>query len=176
MDTMDTVLKTHPRWIAAVTQPQRELWAQENVRRQGHESLLPMCREHIAKNQVVRIVQRPLFPRYLFVKVTVQWRFLTGTFGVIGIVLDGEAPAVIPDSAIDEIVANAGADGVVDIIPKVEPRIPRGTEVRITHGGPFAGLVGTFIGMSGDERVRVLLSMFGRQSTVQVMRSAIRVA
>lgn len=169
-------LKTHPRWIAAVTQPQREMWARENVERQGHEACLPMCREQLVRNGSLKVIERPLFPRYLFVRVTVQWRFLTGTFGVIGVILDGEAPAVVSDSAIDEIAQAAGPNGILDIVPKTEPDIRRGTRVRIVSGGPFRGLVGTFVGMSGDERVRVLLSMFGRQSTVRVMRSAIRVA
>jgi transcriptional antiterminator RfaH len=128
-----------------------------------------MCRERIIRNGQLCTVQRPLFPRYLFVRVTVQWRFLHGTFGVIGIILDGEVPAVVPDRVIEDIELSAGHDGVVDIQPPVRAIPNQGDPVRIVRE-PFSGFLGSFVGMAGEERVKVLLSMFGRQSLVEVGR------
>lgn len=168
-------IRTDPRWIVAITQPQREKWAGENVARQGHTFYLPMCRELISGS----VRERPLFPRYLFVRVTMQWRFLFGTFGVIDVILDeGEVPAVVPDRIIDSIQKSATGTGIIDLLPTGvdEDSTPGiGDEVVITDG-PFEGLVGPLVGKDSSERVRVLLSVFGRKVETKVARREVRAA
>lgn len=166
-------LRSDPRWVLAVTAPQREKWASENVKRQGHEFYLPMCKERLIRGGKIQDRERPFFPRYLFVRVSVQWRFLTGTFGVIGIVFDGETPGVVPDKYVDELKASADENGIINLIPPDEPETPlpkKGTQVQISAGA-FNGIAGVFMGKSGDDRVKIMLSMFGRAVPVEVRRN-----
>jgi transcriptional antiterminator RfaH len=171
-------LRSNPRWVVAVTAPQREKWASENVTRQGHEYYLPMCKERLIRGGKIVDVAKPMFPRYLFVRVTVQWRFLTGTFGVIGIILDGETPAIVDDSIIERIKKSEGIDGVINLIAPEAPAEPLpmpGANVLVTRG-PMSGFVGQFIGKSGEDRVKILFMMFGRETKVDVGLNEFRVA
>ena len=84
------------RWYVVHTQPNGEGRADLNLRRQGFATYLPRYarrRRHARRQEVV---QRPLFPRYLFVTLDLardRWRAVHSTFGVNRLVLAGEEHA-----------------------------------------------------------------------------------
>jgi transcriptional antiterminator RfaH len=97
-----------------------------------------------------------LFPGYAFVAIELQWHAARFAPGVIRIVLDGSAPARVPNAVIDEIRSRE-RDGYIEL-PRV--RLRRGDTVRVT-AGPFRGHLGLYQGMVPHERVAVLLQLLG---------------
>lgn len=154
-------------WVVAQAKPQRERWAVENILRQGFEPYRPLTRvKEVKRGKVVEKLQS-LFPGYLFVRTTGQWRSLTGTFGISGVIMAGQFPAIMPDSAIEQLRAREAADGTI-ILPKSDkPRFYEGEHVRIGDG-PFSGYNGIFEGDAADERVSVLLQVLGRTTRVLI--------
>jgi transcriptional antiterminator RfaH len=147
-------------WSVAQTETLRERTAQRFLEQSQFETYLPLIG---AKNRVV-----PLFPAYLFVRIgDTGWSRVDNTIGVLQLLRSGDKPAKIADRVIDAI-RQREHNGVVQLPQK--PRWRPGERIRITKG-MFLGHIGLFDGMSGRDRVCVLLNLFGRQT-----RSEIRIA
>src|SRR5215813_2495642 len=78
--------------------------------------------------------------------------------GVVRLVMDGAAPARVPDAVIDEIRSRERG-GLIEL-PK-PPRARPGDAVRILRG-PFEGKLAVYAGMKPRARVEVLLGLLGR--------------
>lgn len=158
-------------WVVAHTQVNRERWAAENVARQtATENCIPYlpltARLGPKQNGRYReLVPEPLFRRYLFVQIVGgRWRFLLGTFGVSGLIMSGNAPAVLPPAEVAKVRALEDAQGYV-VLPKRMPALDSKISVK---SGPFEGHEGLYQGMDGEECSRVLLSVFGRATRVLI--------
>ena len=104
------------------------------------------------------MVTPPLFPAYAFIVIQQQWHSARWSIGVTALIMDGVAPARVPDQVIDEI-RRREVRGAVEL-PKA-PGMQVGARVRVTRG-PFQGHFGLYAGMKPHERVEVLLAMFTR--------------
>ena len=153
------------RWLVARTKPNRERWAAENVLRQGREPYLPMIGSvSKTKSGVTLAVARPLFASYLFVQTDDQWKFLLGTFGIVGVILVGDKPAVLSSTIIEQLRTRENASGLV-VLPKSRFKIGQG--VRVT-GGAFVNLQGIYDGQADKERQQVLVDYLGRKTKVLI--------
>src|SRR5262245_50327038 len=94
------------QWYVVHTHSHKEAQAELHLRRQGFTIYLPRylrSRRHARKSEVV---ERPLFPRYLFVTLDLardRWRSIQSTLGVSQLVLAGEAPLAVPMGIVEEI-------------------------------------------------------------------------
>lgn len=164
-------------WLVATTQPHREAWAAENVIRQGFEVYLPkfIKRSSIEKRRVGVHKVQFLFPGYLFVCTTGLWRFLLGTFGVNGVVTNGEAPALLPHHVMGQLFSREDEDGFIRL-PGEKSAGPSpfspGQQVRIVKG-PFAGRMGMWEGSTKQEREQILLDVLGGKSKILIDREAL---
>lgn len=162
-------------WILVTTKPQQEDWAALNIHQLGCEVYLPKCWEtRIINGRALRRL-RPLFPRYLFVRIETQWRFLLSAWGASGVVMFGESPEPVRDSVVEAVRARAGADGHISLKDETAEPFPRGARVAI-KAGPLAHLEGLYAGMTGRQRNRVLLDILGRETVVEVGASNIEAA
>jgi transcriptional antiterminator RfaH len=144
---------------AAAAEPHRA--ADEPARSAGFQSLCaedPRAAHHPRTSQKVISA---LFPGYAFVLITLQWHAIRRCPGVIGLIMDGMRPARVPDPVIEGI-RDRERGGVI-VLPRSEPK--RGDRVRILSG-PFRGHLAIYAGMSGPERVAVLLQILGGQQRV----------
>src|SRR5262245_20273642 len=96
------------RWAVAMTQPGRERWAAENVRRQRREYYLPQCLGRRNGEEMAK----PLFPGYLFARIDDRWHWLTGTLGVARVLMTGNVPAVLAEAVVAELKGREGPDGL----------------------------------------------------------------
>lgn len=165
-------------WFVARTQSNRERWAAENVQRQGHTPYLPIILEthhqKVGHDRIKLFRGRPLFPGYLFVQtIAEQWHFLTGTFGISGVV-PGTAsrPATVSDSIIQGLRARE-VGGVVQLPPRISFGV--GTQVRVTAGA-FKDRIGVVDGMPDAARRKVLLDFLGRKTSILVAESVLEAA
>ena len=144
-------------WAVATTHPQCERKALENLSRQDFSCYAPKTRELRVKNGKKHWVERWLFPRYLFVWIVDKWSAVCSTIGVRGVILDGDKPARLPASFVDDL-KNSERNGFI-VLPKTKRKA--GQRVQIERG-VFTGQFGIYQGMSSREREIVLLDCIGR--------------
>ena len=152
-------------WIVLRTKPHRERWAAENVDRQDFPHYLP-CTLETLKAPLRLKVTRPLFPGFLFVRIESRWYCLLSTFGVIGAVMRGEQPDVMPDPAIYQLQMRENRDGYIDL-PPAPKRVRVNKEARVERG-VLAGRTGLVTGMSDKDRIKVMFDVLGRKTEILV--------
>jgi transcriptional antiterminator RfaH len=156
-------------WYVVHTRPLDEERALVNLRRQGYEAYLPTYRSRRTLGRRVSLVQRPLFPRYLFVTLDMSrdvWRPILSTFGVSNLVRIGERPLAVPNGIVEALRANEAAATFDDPLDPAR-RMKHGAAIRVVSG-PFADLFGKFQGLADAERVIVLLDLLGREVKVRL--------
>jgi transcription antitermination factor NusG len=148
------------RWYVARSKPRNEelLWMQFSLRKL--ESYYP-CINMATVNPRARKMQ-PYFPGYLFVHVDLELigrSFLDYIPGGIGLVSFGNEPAFVPEDLINAIKKQ------IEQLRMISEEHPisfcKGDRVAINQG-VFTGYEGIFdIQLSGNDRIRVLLSLLG---------------
>ena len=160
-----------PRWYAVQCLSNREFVAASQLRNQGFTAFLPCrlnTRRHARKFDFVR---RPLFPGYLFVRLDLsrdRWRRVNGTLGVARLVANGETPSAAPAGSIEAIKTACDESDVLHTRADIVP----GDPVRVAWG-PFSDLVGRLERLDGAARVRVLLELMGRRTSVVLSRDQV---
>ena len=109
-------------------------------------------------------VERKIFPGYVLVKMIMtddSWHVVRNTRGVTGFVGPGSKPVALTD----EEVAALGIDAREK---KVSLSYKVGDQVRVTEG-PITNFTGIVDEIDENEnRVRVIVSMFGRETPVEL--------
>jgi transcriptional antiterminator RfaH len=157
-----------PYWAVAQLQPQRERFAVSMLARADFTVYAPRLREWRVGRGGQRQRELSLFPGYTFLLIQLQWSAARWCPGVVRLVMDGLRPARVPDAVIEEIRARE-RNGAIEI-PHRQLRM--GDQVRIL-AGPFHGHCAIFAGMTGLERVAVLLEILGAQQRVTLARKDI---
>ena len=91
--------------------------------------------------------------------IELQWHGAYAAAGVVRLLMDGDRPARVADTIIDDI-RKREVGGIVRL-PKPPPFQP-GDRVRVFRD-PFEGHFGLYDGMAPHERIFVLLSLLGSQ-------------
>jgi transcriptional antiterminator RfaH len=125
-------------WSCARLESNRENVARHFLQLAGYEVYLPQVREQrVRRHRRVEVVL-PLFPAYAFALITLQWHAARWAPGTLGLIMNGVAPAKVPDNVIDEI-RRRERNGAIEL-PQ-PPGLKPGDHVKIL-GGPFEGTLG----------------------------------
>jgi len=141
-------------WAVVHTQSRHEDMVCVQLTREKFEIYLPRIK---LESRIA-----PLFPGCLFVRIVDRWYPVRWTRGVIGLL---PIPAQVQEKTMTEIRKREGRDGFVKL--PSPPRLKKGQQVRIIRGN-FEGQVALCEGMSGKDRVRVLLNMLGQKVPVEL--------
>jgi transcriptional antiterminator RfaH len=163
------------QWYAVYTRPRAEGAALGNLLRQGYHAYLPRYRTTVSHARRCESVSRPLFPRYLFVRVdraSMAWRPILSTVGVSDVVRAGDEPVPVPEGLVASLQVRE-AEGLLDRIAARSLRV--GELVRVTTG-VFQEMVGRFIELRDQDRVVVLLEWLGREVRAQFESAAVEMA
>lgn len=155
-------------WVAVCTQPNREMLAIDNLRRQGYEIYCPMLEKTRRHARKTDIVKRPLFPGYVFVsldRMTQGIRSIHSTFGVRHLVKFGDSPAELPQKFITELKSRE-INGVIPS-PPLEKDFPHGSNV-IIKDGIFKDLMATVLSCQPQGRLIVLMDLLKRSVRISV--------
>ncbi len=152
-------------WFLVQCKPRQEQVAQQNLKRQGYTTYLPLTtvRRRKAGKSVTQV--GPMFPRYLFIQLseeTDDWRPIRSTIGVANLVRFGQIPAKVPEQLISGLKLREDNTGVY-ILP--EPEFKKGDKVLIAEG-IFEGYEAVFQSRSARDRVSLLITML--QKTVNI--------
>jgi len=115
-----------------------------------------------AGNPKTKEVENKVFPSYVLVKMIMSdesWHIVRNIRGVTGFVGPGSKPVPLTDAEVDAI-------GIEKRVVTLDYEI--GDSVKITSG-PLEGFIGTVQEISSDKKkIKVLASMFGRETTVEL--------
>ena len=156
-------------WCAVYTQPQAEALASEQLRKQSFEVYSPVYLKERRHARKVDWLRKPLFPRYIFVRLleSSRWRSIRSTIGVSDLVYCGDKPAEVDAAIIDGIRQREDQKGVVQL-PAPAGFSP-GDLIRITKSG-LGDLMGIFEKHDDKDRVIVLLDLLGRKVRTRANR------
>ncbi|MHB0913300.1 MAG: transcription termination/antitermination protein NusG [Armatimonadota bacterium] len=128
--------------------------------------LIPTEQELRTRGGKKREIQRKIFPGYILIQMVLDdstWHLVKSTTGVTGFVSSGNRPVPLQDREIQNILQ--AVEG-----PAQRPKVQweKGQVVRVTLG-PFADFTGTIEDVNAPrEKVRVLISIFGRDTPVEL--------
>jgi len=162
-----SLLSPGPRWYCAWTHHGGETRAELGLMARGFEVCLPLVRarrvEHVG----------PLFPGYLFVRFDPgkdQWRRIYRTSGIAGLIGAAvDRPTPVPEGVVEDLARRMAPNRIVD--DQGHAAIGAGDQATVLEG-PWAGWAGICT-LSSRERVRLLLSVFGREAEVDFPRYAV---
>jgi transcriptional antiterminator RfaH len=155
-------------WHAIYTQPHREVLVNQQLEDRGLEVYFPALQFDRGYGRGIRL--EPFFPHYLFVKVDLtspQAYGLRWLPGIRTIVETDNQPLIIPDSVIQTLQERLDAT-TKRVLRKGDWLFQPGQVVQIKDG-PFKGFDAVFQkGLSGSERVQILLTCMGSSVRLNV--------
>jgi transcription antitermination factor NusG len=157
-------------WYVIETQRHREAVARAMLGTRGIESYLPCIAQW--PRPAVGAAIAPLFPGYLFVRTALgaQAHRVTRTNGVKAFVTFGDLPVPLGGEVIDFLREREGPDGLI----QCGSAAAGGAAVRIVDG-PFRGLTAVVAErLPARDRVRVLMEILQRQTTVELPEKWVR--
>jgi transcription antitermination factor NusG len=151
-------------WYAVFTVPRNEKSIVKHLDQREIESFLPTYETvRVWKNRQRTKVILPLFPTYLFVRISCRERAkVLQSPGVLHIVGNGRASIPLPDPEIEFL--RSGFRG-----QKIEPyrELVIGERVRI-KSGVMQGVQGTLVRKSGSARFVLTLELINQHAAIQV--------
>lgn len=148
------------RWHVAMTKPAAELATVERLEADGHDAFTPWHWRTVRHARKAERVRRPLFPRYVFVRVGdgLAVAGINRTPGVSTLLHAGGRLVTVAPEVMDRLRARCGEDGAALEADTLD-RLRVGDQVRVT-AGPLEGLAG-YIRAVVDRSDRVVVE-FGQ--------------
>lgn len=156
--------RLRPHWCAAYTVARHEKAVADQLTRRSLESFLPLYRSVHYWNKRRACVDLPLFPSYLFLRISAAERLRALEVpGVVHIVSVRGAPVVVPNEDI-ETMRLALQLRRSEPYPYLAP----GQRIRI-KAGPLQGLEGTIVRHNSQTRIIVSVDFIQRSTSVELL-------
>ena len=128
--------------------------------------LIPKEKKIKIKNGKRKVIEEKIFPGYLMVEMIVtddSWYVVRNTPNVTGFIGTGTIPTPISEKEVKELQKRMGVEE-----PKFKIDVSINSPVRISDG-PFKNLEGKITNIDEAKgKVKVLVSMFGRETPVEL--------
>ncbi len=127
---------------------------------------IPTVEETEVRSGQRRTVTKKILPGYVLIQMRMSdqsWNIVRNTPGVTGFVGSGSKPIPLREEEVSQIMKQMAAEA-----PRVKVGFRKGQSVRVTDG-PFIDFVGVVDDISAEKgKVKVLLSLFGRETPVEL--------
>ena len=167
--------ETEKRWYVIHTYSGHEERVKKNLEQRikfmdsGSEVMqvvIPTEEEIEVRSGQRKTITRKILPGYVLVEMKMDensWSIVRNTPGVTGFVGSGNTPTALSDKEAAEILKQMTAEA-----PKVKVGFRKGQSVRVTDG-PFIDFVGVVDEINLEKgKVKVLLSLFGQETPVEL--------
>ena len=156
-------------WFAAYTMSRHEKRIASHCERIGIEQFLPLYTSRRSwKNRTCVDLQMPLFPNYLFVRLTPQDHGpLMRLPGLLSTVGNAAGPVAILDSDMELLRRIIACKAI-----EPHPFLAKGDKVRVATG-PLAGLIGVVFKKGNGLRFIVTLDVIGKSVSLDIDGSAL---
>ncbi len=130
------------------------------------EIVIPTEEEIEVRNGQRRTVSKKILPGYVLVQMMMSdqsWGMVRNTPGVTGFVGSNNKPVPLQEDEVSRVLRQMEAE-----VPKVKVGFRKGQSVRVTDG-PFIDFMGVVDDISMEQgKVKVLLTLFGRETPVEL--------
>ena len=163
------------KWFVVHTASGHEVRVMETLRQrvetmnlEGNifEMLVPTQDKIVIRGGKKATVKEKIFPGYLLVKMILDdstWLAVRTTAGITGFVGTGNSPSPLSETEVDNI-----QKFVASPAPRFKTKFSLGEAVKITDG-PFTDFLGAIHEMDEEKgKVKVLVSIFGRETPVEL--------
>jgi transcriptional antiterminator NusG len=131
-----------------------------------YQVIIPTEEEIEVRSGQRRTITKKILPGYVLIqmKMTDQtWNIVRNTPGVTGFVSSGNKPVPLPEEELNQILKQ-----MTDETPKVKVGFRKGQSIRV-RDGPFIDFVGVVDDINTEKgKVKVLLTLFGRETPVEL--------
>ena len=128
--------------------------------------VIPTEEEIEVRSGQKRTVTKKILPGYVLIQMIMtdqSWNIVRNTPGVTGFVGSGNKPVPLPEDEVNQILKQMTAE-----TPKVKVGFRKGQSIRVTNG-PFIDFVGVVDEINAEKgKVTVFLSLFGRETPVEL--------
>ena len=164
MVTPPTLTSIEPNWYAIYTAVNQEKLVADGLRQRGIEHFLPLYRTVRQRSDRRVILNLPLFPGYLFVKINLSERLRVLELPkVVRIVGTRSLASVVPRYQVEALQLGLESGGGVQPCPYIK----EGCRVRVSRG-PFAGIEGILLKRKQGLRLVISIELISRSFTVEV--------
>lgn len=128
--------------------------------------LIPKEKKIKIQNGKRKVIEEKIFPGYILVEMIVtddSWYAVRNTPNVTGFIGTGNIPTPVSEEEVASLQKRMGVDE-----PKFQIDVSVGSPVRIIDG-PFKNLEGKIVEVDdGKGKIKVIISMFGRETPVEL--------
>ena len=160
------VIHTYSGYEENVAQNLRQRIESMDMEEKIFNILVPTEKKIKIKNGKRKVVEEKIFPGYIMVEMVVNddsWYVVRNTPNVTGFIGTGNIPTPISEKEVKELQKRMGVEE-----PKFKIDVSVGSPVRI-NDGPFKNLEGKITNIDEAKgKVKVLVSMFGRETPVEL--------
>lgn len=164
-----------PTWYAVYVKSRHEFVAAGDLTRKGIEAYLPTIKKASQWKDRKKVIELPLFPGYVFVRVPVYpgaFLDVLKTRGTVAFVsLEPGTPTPVSADEINSLRILIGSGREIDVYPGLK----EGMRVRVKNG-PLAGVDGVLSRKDNDFLFSVNVELLGRSVAVKVAPQDIEAA
>jgi transcriptional antiterminator RfaH len=140
------------KWYAVYTAPRAEKQVYKRLLESEIESFLPLYKTMRQWSDRKKLVEKPLLPSYVFVKIKHKhYPVVFKTFGIVKFVTFNGIPAPIPQKQIDNLKLLVSSNAEIEVTSQ---SFIKGDNVEVVTGS-LIGLTGELISVNGKKRVLV---------------------
>ncbi|MFM2482665.1 transcription/translation regulatory transformer protein RfaH [Celerinatantimonas sp. YJH-8] len=157
-------------WHLLYCKARNEKRAEMHLANQGVVSFFPVfSSERILRGKKTKVIE-PVFPNYLFVKMTEQTSFtsIRSTRGVSDFVRVGNTPVKVPANLVYQLMSRSDTDELNEAVSQQLCLLPKiGDKVWIKDG-PYRGLDAIYQKADGLERSILLINLLHQEVEICV--------
>ena len=160
------VVTLGPGWYALYVRSRAEHMVARYLEEKGYEPFLPLYRSKRRWVDRVKELELPLFPNYVFCRVTSHAvGLIVSTPGVLRIVGAGNVPIPVDDSEVDALKRIVGTELPVEPWPFLH--VDQKVEIQ---AGPLCGVRGVLTRIGNSDRLIVSVLLLQRSVSVEIDR------
>ncbi len=173
LNKRDDLVMDIAKWFAIYTKPRQEKIVEKQLLKQKIEYYLPYKKELRQWSDRKKWVETPLFPSYIFVKITTkEYSVVKGTHGVLKFVNFSGERLSIREEEIALIRRVETSKCLVEVAQDTAFTI--GAKVEITEG-ILAGESGKLVTIAGKDRVGIEIESLGCFLSIEIERKHLKV-
>lgn len=159
-------------WYVAYTQPRAEKKANAKFNALGIESFLPTCKVKRQWKDRIKVIEEPLFPSYIFVKISPREQYkVVNQREVVRFVTFGSNPVTVEESTVQALLSVRNEN---EIEVTTGCAVDCGDLVQIAEGR-LCGLSGYVTEKTGNNKVSICVEVLNRTVTVTLPAGSVLV-
>ncbi len=163
--------QSEEKWYALYTYPRAEKQVYQRLVEDKVESFLPLQKTFRKWSDRKKLIEKPLLPSYLFVRISSKSFHLTwNTPGVVKLVSFEGKPVAIPQSQIDNLRLLVNSDAKIEVS---SVNFAKGDNVEVINGS-LVGLTGELIKIGRQSRVVVRIDRLDQNLLVKIPKTFLR--